>query len=342
MVERDLRRVDAGAADAHAALDEGAEHREEALVGVVDRREVAALGRHLGELVEQRGARHPDPVEPDASVVDAVEAHLGAAVLDADAVEHPAVLADRDDEGVHAVPLAADLELGEHDGQLGVGRRVADVVLAARVVGRRDHELLRLGVVRRHGAERLHVGAVAALGHREAAHRAAADEVGEVRVVVVLRAELQDRAAEEAELHAHLHQHRQVAEGEGLEGGDRGADVAAAAVLLREAHAGLAGLGHHHHDVPDALAEVGGGHLLLVEQDLRVLGEVGAHEVADLAVAAVEQACASRRRRPPAAGSPSRRRGPPSSSTRAGAVSGSTVGSSSAMGGTWSVAIHQR
>ena len=187
------------------------------------------------------------------------------------------------------MPLAADLELGEHDGQLGVGRRVADVVLAARVVGRRDHELLRLGVVRRHGAERLHVGAVAALGHREAAHRAATDEVGEVRVVVVLRAELQDRAAEEAELHAHLHQHRQVAEGEGLEGGDRGADVAATAVLLREAHAGLAGLGHHHHDVPDALAEVGGGHLLLVDQDLRVLREVVAHEVADLAVAAVEQ-----------------------------------------------------
>ena len=30
-------------------------------------------------------------------------------------------------------------------------------------------------------------------------------------------------------------------------------------------------------------------HLLLVEEDLRVLGEVGAHQVADLAVAAVEQ-----------------------------------------------------
>ena len=202
----------------------------------------------------------------------------------------PAALADRHDEGVHAVPLAADLELGEDDGQLGVRGRVADVVLAARVVGGRDDELLRRGVVRRDGAERLHVGAVAGLGHREAAHRAAGDEVGEVGVVVGLRAELEDRAAEEAELHADLDQHRQVAEGEGLEGGDRGADVAAAAVLLREAHAGLAGLGHLTTTSLTRSRKSARRHLLLVEEDLRVLGEVGAHQVADLGVAAVEQA----------------------------------------------------
>ena len=200
-----------------------------------------------------------------------------------------AVLADRDDEGVHAVALAVDLELGEDRRELGVGGGVADVVLAARVVGSRDHELLGRGVVRRHGAERLHVGAVAALGHREAAHRAAADEVGEVGVVVGLRAELEDRAAEEAELHADLDQHRQVAHGEGLERRDGGADVATPAVLLGEPHAGLAGAGHHHHDVLDPLAELRRGHLLLVDEDLRVLGEVVAHQVADLGVAAVEE-----------------------------------------------------
>ena len=324
--QRDLRRVDPGAADADAPLHEGAEHREEALVGVVDRREVAALGGDLRELVEQRGARHPHPVEPDAPVVDAVEAHLGSAVLDAYAVDDLPAGADRDDEGVHAVPLAVDLELGEHRGELGVGGGVADVVLAARVVGSRDDELLGRGVVRRDGAEGLHVGAVAALGHREAAHRATGHEVGEVRVVVGLRAELEDRAAEEAELHADLHQHRQVAHGEGLEGGDRGADVAAAAVLLGEAHPGLAGPGHHHHDVLDALAEVGGRHLLLVDEDLRVLGEVGAHQVAHLGVAGRRGASGGRRRRPRAGGSPCRRRGPRRSSPRTPAGSGTRRG----------------
>jgi hypothetical protein len=190
---------------------------------------------------------------------------------------------------VHAVALPVDLELGEDHRELGVGGGVADVVLAARLVGGGDHELLGRGVVRRHRAEGLHVGAVPALGHREAAHRAAGHEVGEVGVVVVLRAELEDRAAEQAELDADLHQHREVAEGEGLEGRDRGADVAPAAVLGREAHAGLPGPGHRHDDVLDPLAEVGCGHLLLVDEDLRVLGEVAPDEVADLAVAAVEQ-----------------------------------------------------
>ena len=178
--QRDLGRVDAGAADADPALHEGAEHREEAPVGVVDRREVAPLGGHLGELVEQRGARHPEPVEPDAPVVDAVEAHLVAAVLDAYAVHDRAVAADLDDEGVHPVGLAVDLELGEDGRELGVGGGVADVVLAAGVVGSRDHELLGLRVVARDRAERLHVGPVAGLGHGEAAHRPTGDQVGEV------------------------------------------------------------------------------------------------------------------------------------------------------------------
>ena len=167
----------------------------------------------------------------------------------------PAV-ADRHHERVHALGLAADLELGEDHGELGVPGGVADVVLASRVAVGGDHELPGVGVVRRHRAERLHVGAVAGLGHREAAHQPAGDQVGEVGVVVPLGAELEDRAAEEPELHADLHQHRQVAERERLEGRDRRADVAAAAVLLGEAHPGLAGRGHLDHEVADPVAEV--------------------------------------------------------------------------------------
>ncbi len=127
--QRHLGRVDAGAADTYAALHEGAEHREEAAVGVVDLALVAALGRHVGEPVEQGSARHPDAVEPDPPVVDAVEAHLRAVVLDPYAGTHLALLADRHHEGVHAFLVAAELELCEDHRQLAVRRGVADVVL---------------------------------------------------------------------------------------------------------------------------------------------------------------------------------------------------------------------
>ena len=107
--------------------------------------------------------------------------------------------------------------------------------------------------------------------------------------MVGLRAELEDRAAEQAELHADLDQHRQVAEGEGLEGGDRGADVAAAAVLLGKPMpvwpvSAIITTTSLTRSRKSAVA-----HLLLVEEDLRVLGEVGADQVADLAVATVEE-----------------------------------------------------
>ena len=147
------------------------------------------------------------------------------------------------------------LELGEDDGELGVGRGVADVVLVGLGPVRGDHELARLGVVRRDRAERLHVGAVAGLGHREAAHHLPGDQVGEVLLVVPRGPELEDRPAEQPELDADLDQHRQVAEGQRLEGRERRPDVTPAAVLLREAHAGLAGGRHLEDDLLDPLPE---------------------------------------------------------------------------------------
>ena len=198
-------------------------------------------------------------------------------------------LADGHDEGVHALAGAADLELGEHDRDLGVHGGVADVVLPGVVTGRGDHELLGVRVVRRDRAERLDVGAVPGLGHREAAHQLAGDELGDVEVVVVLRAELEDGAAEEPELDADLHQHREVAVGQGLERRERGADVAAAAVLLREAHPGLPGRRHLDDEVLDPLPVVLAAQRLGLLEDRGVLGQVVADQVADLGVLAVEE-----------------------------------------------------
>jgi len=288
--QRHLRGVDAGAAHAHPPLHERAEHREEAPVGVLDVGEVAAVVGDHGVAVEKVGARDPHAVEPDPAVVDAVEADLRAAVLDPHARHRPAlVVADAYDEGVHAVRLAAEHELGEHHGVAGVLRGVADVVLAGPVVGGVDDELAGLHVVRRGRAQRLHVGAVARLGHREAAEQPAVDQVLEVGVVVRLGAELEDRAAEQAELDTDLDHDGQVTERERLEGGHRRADVRAPAVLLREAEPGLARRRHHLDDVEHPLPELVAAHRALVVQDRGVLGEVGADEPPDLGVLPVEQ-----------------------------------------------------
>ena len=112
---------------------------------------------------------------------------------------------------------------------------------------------------------------------------------GRYVVVVPRGAELEDRAAEQPELDADLDQHRQVAEGQGLEGRERRPDVTAAAVLLREAHAGLAGRGHLEHDLLDPLAERRPVEGLGLLEDRGVLDQVGAHQLPHLGVVAVEQ-----------------------------------------------------
>ena len=101
-------------------------------VRVLDRRWSSAPSvGDLGEPVEQRAraapARSSNQSRPLSTPLSPI---LGPqSSIRTPASGSPSV-ADRDDERVHAVPLAADLELGEDDGQLGVGGGVADVVLA--------------------------------------------------------------------------------------------------------------------------------------------------------------------------------------------------------------------
>ena len=269
---------------------------------------VGAVLGHLREPVEQRLARHPHAVEPQPAVVDAVEAELEAVVLDPYAGRRrPGLVADRHHEGVHArgprPPTSRAGRTRPPPGRAGRRCRCSPcgppspwVVITNSPVP---------GVVRRHRAEGLHVAAVPGLGHREAAHQLPGHQVAQVGVVVALGAELEDRAAEQPELHAHLHQHRQVAVREGLERRDRRAEVAAAAVLLREAHPRLAGRGHLEHQVADPVAVV------LVRQRLGLLED--------------------RRRTPRGCGEPGR--APRRTSRRAGLPSAATSTSGAAAGG---------
>ncbi len=107
-------------------------------------------------------------------------------------------------------------------------------------------------------------------------------------VVMAPGAEVQDRAAEETELHADLHQDRQIAEGQRLERGDRGTDVVATAVGGREPHARLPRRGHLDHDLPHPLAERVEAEFLGFFEDGGVPGQVVPYETPDLGVLAVE------------------------------------------------------
>jgi len=286
--QRDLGGVDGRAADADAALDQRAEHREEPLARALDVGVVDALLAHRGVAVEQRVAWHAHAVEPDAPVVDAIEAQLGAAVLDPDAGQHLALAgAQRHEQRVDAAFLAADDQLREHGGHAAVAGGVADPRLVRRVLGRVHLELARLGQIGRGRAQVLDVGPVALLGHREAAGQLQLRDVLEVALVVLRRPEMLDGAAEEPELHPELDEQRQVSEGHRLEAGDVAADVATAAVLDGIAGGRLPARGEVHRPFEHLLAvllerQVGAGSVALH-------GQPFAHPRADLGVRPVEE-----------------------------------------------------
>ena len=143
---------------------------------------LVAVRGHLAVPVQQVLARHPHVVEHDPAVVHAVEAHLAAAVGQGDAGQGvPRLVADGHEHRVHAVALGLAagrraVELHEHRRHAPVARGVADVVLARRLGRRVDDELLGGRVVGRRRVDRLDVGAVTGLGHREAAQQLALDD----------------------------------------------------------------------------------------------------------------------------------------------------------------------
>ena len=276
------------AADGDAAADQGAQHGEEAPALVLDRGGVGAVRCDVGVAVEQVLPRDAHVVEHDASVVHAGQAALVVAVRRRDARHVVAVVvADRHHEAVHAVALAAGDELREdrrHPRGLG---GPADVVLARRRGGGVDDELCGVRVVGGGGLQRLNVAAVTGLGHRETAEQIQVHQPAHVGLVVAGGAEVGDRAAEQAPLHAGFDHQRQIGHGEHLDADHRRSHVTVAAVFLLEAVLRGACGGHDPklliHPGPGdggGRGEVWGEHLP---------GQLGAHLVADVAPAPVER-----------------------------------------------------
>jgi hypothetical protein len=227
-------------------------------------------------------------IEAEPAVVDALQTGLGAAVADGHAwAGRAGIVPYRHQERVHAFAYAGGDQLGEDHRHPTVHGGVADVVLAGSLERRVDDEVGAVHVVRGSGTDRGHVRSVAGLSHGEAARQLQAEDVLEVSIVVVLGAEVQHRAAEQAPLHARFDQQREVAVREHLEGGDRGSDVVLSTEALRIAEPGISlprkvpGLRH------DQLTVVVAGQVM----DGREHVEVGQSSglFADGAPAAVEQ-----------------------------------------------------
>ena len=233
--QRQLAGAQPGARHADAPGDERSEHGEEPPRLARYRTAVAAVRRDRAESVQQRLAGHPDAVEPEATVVDAIEAALVPAVLDPHAgAGPPPLIPDRDQESVHSTAGAAGDQLGEDRGQASVAGGIADVVLARVIVGRVDDEFLALWVVGRRGPDRLHIGAVPGLSHGKAAGKGHGHGIAQITPVVLRRSEPADDPAEQPPLHSQLDQQRQVDQRQDLEGGKRATQVAFTAMLARE------------------------------------------------------------------------------------------------------------
>ena len=170
------------------------------------------------EAVQQRLTRDADVVERQPSVVDTVEARLAAAVLDRHAGRGLAI-ASRIGTRKACTPRDSPPVTSWANTTASRPSRAALPMysLVAPGSGRVHHELAGRRVVGGGGAQVLDVGAVAGLGHREAAEQAEVHDVGEVALVVPLGAEQLHGAPEQAPLHAGLHHQRQVAEAEHFE-----------------------------------------------------------------------------------------------------------------------------
>ena len=225
-VQPGARGDDRRTVEGDAALDQRAEHREEAAARGLDGGGVGAVLGHMAVAVEQVLARHAHVVEVQAAVVDAVETALVAVVLAADAGQELAlVIAQRHEQGVDPVVHAVDDQLGEHDGRAAVQSGVAQVVLPGPAVGRVDLELLRAGVEGGGGGDRGHIRAVAGLRHGEGARDLQGPDVLEPALVVLLGAQVHDGGAEQAPLHARLDLQRRIREDELLEAREVGGGI---------------------------------------------------------------------------------------------------------------------
>ena len=116
--QRDLGSAARSAGHADPALDQRAQHGEEAFGLVLNGSSVGAVGLDLPVSVQQRGSRYPHSGEPQLAVVDAVQPGLETTIGDPNARLGRALgVPDRHQEGMHAVALATGHQLGEHDRQ---------------------------------------------------------------------------------------------------------------------------------------------------------------------------------------------------------------------------------
>src|SRR5438067_10635423 len=106
--KRQLGRAQSGTGYTDASGDKRSEHREESPSLVGERTGVWTVGGYRTESIEQRLARDAHLVEPQTSVVNAVETAFLAAVFDPyPGAGSSAFISDRHEEDMHPTSLAA-------------------------------------------------------------------------------------------------------------------------------------------------------------------------------------------------------------------------------------------
>lgn len=82
---------------------------------------VGAIRSHVSKAVQQSVPGYAHMLKPDLTIVNAVEAHLGAVVADAHAfVQLALVIPEAHDEYMRPLPLAIDGQLGKDCADLAV------------------------------------------------------------------------------------------------------------------------------------------------------------------------------------------------------------------------------
>ena len=162
-------------------------------------------------------------------VINTVQATLVTIVLATDAGQEPIVIAQGHIDGVNAVVLALDNQLGEHDCSAAVFGSISDVVLPRSAMRGVDDELIGVEVVGCCRCDGGNVGPVTRLRHCKGTGNLQRHDAWQPLAVMHLRAKVHDGGTKESPLHAGLNLKGGVRQDDLLKTGDVATGVFATA-----------------------------------------------------------------------------------------------------------------
>ncbi len=191
--------------DRDAAADQSADHGEKARARTSDLALVFPGAIDVGKPIQQRSSRNPYVIKPDPAVVNTVQAHFITVVLNCYSWKRTiAFVSDWDQKRVNPLLFSGYLQLSKNNRQPGVVRSIPNVSFSGRKRWTVDDELFVGGIVSRGRFQRLNIGPVTNLGHRETTHQLARGCVGQVFAVMRFGAQALNASGEQTKLYPKL------------------------------------------------------------------------------------------------------------------------------------------